>query len=85
MHACLRVHKVRQTCDGVAVEAEYRVLTVPYFLPKLEALCGSRMADHGLLEAVRGLWLADPGLAPPPVRLAPVRLAPPIRVPSAFL
>ena len=67
MHACLRVHKVRQTCDGVAVEAEYRVLTVPYFLPKLEALCGSRMADHGLLEAVRGLWLADPGLAPKPL------------------
>ena len=32
--------------------------------------CGSRwrqlMAD-GLLEAVRGLWLADPGLGPKPL------------------
>eukprot|EP00964_Phaeocystis_antarctica_P052522 scaffold30767_cov55-Phaeocystis_antarctica.AAC.1 len=41
-------------------------------LPKLEAVCGSRqleavrMAD-GLLEAVRGLWLADPELGPKPL------------------
>eukprot|EP00964_Phaeocystis_antarctica_P011771 scaffold6503_cov60-Phaeocystis_antarctica.AAC.1 len=41
------------------------------YLPKLEAVCGSRcwprrMAD-GLLEAVRGLWLADPELGPKPL------------------
>ena len=39
-------------------------------LPKLEAVCGSRppsrMADS-LLEAVRGLWLADPELGPKPL------------------
>eukprot|EP00964_Phaeocystis_antarctica_P106916 scaffold71708_cov58-Phaeocystis_antarctica.AAC.1 len=43
----------------------------PSSLPKLEAVCGSRsggprMAD-GLLEAVRGLWLADPDLGPKPL------------------
>ena len=40
--------------------------TAPCFLPKLEPRVGRascRMAD-GLLEAVRGLWLADPELDP---------------------
>ena len=41
--------------------------------PNLRPLCGSRcwrpcrMADGALLEAVRGLWLADPELGPKPL------------------
>ena len=58
------VSDVEQWCDGVEK-------SVPDFLPKLVCVWVAlgergRMAD-GLLEAVRGLWLVDPGLGPKPL------------------
>eukprot|EP00964_Phaeocystis_antarctica_P153247 scaffold121431_cov69-Phaeocystis_antarctica.AAC.1 len=65
---CWVSHTTRLACYAIPRCLGYDISILAAFRlssPNLRCWCG-RMAD-GLLEAVRGLWLADPELGPKPL------------------